>query len=297
MVEFSRKKLWFGAFLLSISNIVVCMDRSTLSGLIKDIQAFYDIRDGKGGALQSIVAVTLSATTPIFGYIGDRFNRKAMVVLGLFFTMASVALGPFMPTFTAFMVCRAAVGIGMACVGSVASVMISDMFASSSRSLAIAMYFMALPVGYGLGFISGQGLATITGHWRNAFLSTGAIGSVITIFIIFFVQDPSRGSSDGQDHLPPSSYLEDLKSFATNKSLILVVLSDSCVAFGCLLHHRVHSLGCQIYSNHCHQHGVFCFGSERSSSTVRISHSVGRSCWSSHWRMPQRSFEKEVSTG
>lgn len=68
------------------------------TGVLGDVQHFYnDIGDGQAGLLQSIFVVGFCVTAPIFGYAGDRYNRKWLMVGGIALWSAVTLIGSFIP--------------------------------------------------------------------------------------------------------------------------------------------------------------------------------------------------------
>ena len=61
-----------------------------------------------------------------------------------------------MKNFWSFLFFRALVGIGEASYSTIAPAMISDLFRKDSRSRVLALFYFAIPVGTGLGYIIGK---------------------------------------------------------------------------------------------------------------------------------------------
>merc|ERR1719266_1376387 len=135
------------------------------------------------------------------------------------------------PDFLAFLGCRAMVGIGEASYSTIAPTIISDMFVKDVRSKMLALFYFAIPVGSGLGYVVGQGLATAFGEWQYSMRGTPVLGTIAVLLILFVLVDPPRGEAEGQEHLEASSYSEDIKHLIMNKSFIFSTLGFTCVAF------------------------------------------------------------------
>jgi MFS family permease len=130
------------------------MDRSTLAGMIDHIRndASFNVKSDKSlGLLQTAFVICYMIFAPIFGYLGDRFNRKWLITVGLTFWSLSTLIGSFMTNFWCFLLFRAFVGIGEASYSTVAPAIISDLFSKDARSNVLALFFFAIPVGTGLG--------------------------------------------------------------------------------------------------------------------------------------------------
>jgi len=69
----------------------------TLLGVLIDVQDFYKIGDSRAGGLQASFVIGFMVFSPVFGYCGDRYNRKWLMVFGiLFWSLVSFA-GSFIP--------------------------------------------------------------------------------------------------------------------------------------------------------------------------------------------------------
>lgn len=67
------------------------------SGILSKIQSEYHIGDAEGGALQTAFVVSYTIFAPIFGYLGDRYSRKAIMAFGVFLWTVFTVIGSFMP--------------------------------------------------------------------------------------------------------------------------------------------------------------------------------------------------------
>lgn len=168
---------------------------------------------------------------PIFGYLGDRYSRKWLLVVGVIIWIIAVFVGSFMETFTGFIIMRAIVGIGEASYSTIAPTIISDMFVKEARSKCLAVFYFAIPVGSGLGYVVGQKLAEIFGAWQCSMRGTPVLGLLAIFLILFFLEDPPRGGAEGQENLEATSYTEDLRSLARNGSFVFSTLGFTCVSF------------------------------------------------------------------
>ena len=196
------------------------------------------------GILQTAFIVSYMLFAPLFGYLGDRYSRKAIMAGGVFLWSIFTLIGSFMsgaeenrgkgwgnPDFLAFLGCRAMVGIGEASYSTIAPTIISDMFVKDTRSKMLALFYFAIPVGSGLGYIVGSETARIFGDWQWGLRATPVLGIVAVVLILFLLTDPPRGESEGHEDLQAASYREDLAYLATNTSFILSTLGFTCVTF------------------------------------------------------------------
>ena len=221
-------------------NLINYMDRSTVAGLLEYIKTdedFHITHDKYLGLLQTAFVVCYMIFAPVFGYLGDRHNRKLLLTVGISFWSLSTLIGSFMTNFWMFLVFRALVGIGEASYSVVAPAIISDMFSKDSRSSVLALFYFAIPVGTGLGYIVGSEVAAqaITasgdaGDWRWGLRCTPIMGAVAVLLIIFVMVDPERGAADGS-RLKPTSPVSDVKALLRNKSYVFSTVAFTCVCY------------------------------------------------------------------
>jgi len=69
---------------------------SFVSGILGYIQRDFDIKDDKGGLLQTVFVISYMLFAPIFGYLGDRYNRKIIMGGGVLVWSLTTLAGSFM---------------------------------------------------------------------------------------------------------------------------------------------------------------------------------------------------------
>jgi MFS family permease len=52
-------------------------------GVLVDIQLYYKIKDSEAGLIQTVFIISYMIFSPIFGYLGDRYNRKYIMGGGI----------------------------------------------------------------------------------------------------------------------------------------------------------------------------------------------------------------------
>ncbi|CAH0563334.1 unnamed protein product [Brassicogethes aeneus] len=226
-----KLKDWVAVAILCFINLINYMDRFTLAGILKDIQDSYHIQNGKAGLLQTAFILSYMIFAPIFGYLGDRYSRRWIMAAGVFLWSMTTLCGSYMGNFYWFLFFRALVGIGEASYSTIAPTIISDLFINDVRSKMLAVFYFAIPVGSGLGYIVGSETAQLAGSWHWALRVTPALGIVAVLLIIFVLEDPERGHSEGSGHMETTPWLEDIKVIVQNKSFMLSTAGFTCVSF------------------------------------------------------------------
>ncbi|XP_055384672.1 protein spinster [Condylostylus longicornis] len=227
----SNSKQWFTVGVLCFVNLINYMDRFTIAGVLSDIQEEFKKGDDWGGLLQTVFVLSYMIFAPLFGYLGDRHSRRIIMLIGVFLWSTTTLLGSFMYNQSWFMTFRAFVGIGEASYSTIAPTIISDLFIHDMRSKMLALFYFAIPVGSGMGYIVGSETAKAAGTWRWALRVTPILGA-IAVLLLFLIEEPERGSSEGAtSHTSTSSYLDDIKYLIKNRSFMLTTCGFTCVAF------------------------------------------------------------------
>uniref|UniRef100_A0A182ULB0 Major facilitator superfamily (MFS) profile domain-containing protein n=1 Tax=Anopheles melas TaxID=34690 RepID=A0A182ULB0_9DIPT len=195
-----------------------------------EIQDHFKIGDDEGGLLQTAFVLSYMVFAPLFGYLGDRYSRKWIMVLGVSLWSTTTLLGSYMDHFGWFITFRALVGIGEASYSTIAPTIISDLFVGEMRSRMLALFYFAIPVGSGLGYIVGAKMASIMNSWVWSLRVTPVLGAIAVVLIVM-LRDPQRGQSEGTHHMQTTSYKEDVKAIMRNRSFMLSTAGFTCVAF------------------------------------------------------------------
>ncbi|BFG05257.1 protein spinster [Drosophila madeirensis] len=221
---------WFTVGVLCFVNLINYMDRFTIAGVLKDVQEDFKIGNDSAGLLQTVFVISYMICAPVFGYLGDRYSRPWIMAVGVALWCTTTLLGSYMQSFGWFITFRALVGIGEASYSTIAPTIISDLFVNDMRSKMLAMFYFAIPVGSGMGYIVGSKTAHLANNWRWALRVTPILG-VAAVLLIMLIKDPERGHSEGSHSMEATSYRQDIKELLKNRSFMLSTAGFTCVAF------------------------------------------------------------------
>ncbi|SPP73967.1 protein spinster [Drosophila guanche] len=221
---------WFTVAVLCFVNLINYMDRFTIAGVLKDVQEDFKIGNDSAGLLQTVFVISYMICAPVFGYLGDRYSRPWIMAVGVALWCTTTLLGSYMQSFGWFITFRALVGIGEASYSTIAPTIISDLFVNDMRSKMLAMFYFAIPVGSGMGYIVGSKTAHLANNWRWALRVTPILG-VAAVLLIMLIKDPERGHSEGSHNMEATSYRQDIKELLKNRSFMLSTAGFTCVAF------------------------------------------------------------------
>lgn len=228
----SRQK-YITVGILCFINLINYIDRFTIAGILKNVQNFYSLQNAEGGLLQTSFICSYMIMAPVFGYLGDRYSRKIIIACGVAFWSCTTLLGSFIPShlFGIFIFLRALVGTGEASYSTIAPTIIGDLFSKDQRSKMLAIFYFAIPVGSGLGYIIGDQVVALIGEWQWALRITPVLGFISVLVTLVYVKDPPRGEADGGVTFEHSTLTADLLDLCKTKSFVYSTLGFTSVTF------------------------------------------------------------------
>ncbi|XP_027546923.1 protein spinster homolog 3-like isoform X7 [Neopelma chrysocephalum] len=236
---------------LCFGNFINFMDWFLVPGIVLDIQKYFGLSDGKTGLLQTVFTLCYMLAAPIFGYLGDRYNRKIILGAGILF-WSGVTLGSSFITesyYRIFVLSRGLVGIGTASYSTIAPTIIADLFEEGKRTTVLSIFYIFIPVGSGCGYMLAAGMAQSTGDWHWAFRVTPCMGGVALVLLILLVphriqrrtarhralsiSGTRRGAHEtpGVPRTTKTTWCQDVGSLAKNCSFVWSSLGLTAMAF------------------------------------------------------------------
>ncbi len=184
----------FALGVLTFINFFNYLDRLILAGVLPKVKATFGIDNFQAGLLSTIFMVVYMCASPLAGYLGDRFPRRLLIASSVMLWSLATAGSGLAATFGTLLVARAITGIGEAGYGTVAPAMISDLFPKARRTLMLSLFYCAMPLGAGAGYIVGGAIGEAH-SWNMAFFVGGAPGILLALAALFF-PEPVRGGMD-----------------------------------------------------------------------------------------------------
>ncbi|HSM93610.1 MAG TPA: MFS transporter [Anaeromyxobacteraceae bacterium] len=229
-----RTSLFAGAagrtlLLLAGVNLLNYLDRFVVSALVESLRAAFSLSDLRLGVLMTSFMVVYTVASPVFGALGDRGRRPALLAVGVGVWSFATVLSGAATGFASLLFARAAVGVGEAAYATISPSLIADHFERARRGRAFALFFAAIPVGSALGYVVG-GLLDHAFGWRAAFLAAGLPGLVLALLVLR-QPDPPRGQHDGAPAGGPRPLLQSWRALAGIRPYVLAVLGYAAYSF------------------------------------------------------------------
>ncbi len=193
-----NKYKWVMLALLSCAFFFHQADRVLFGLLTIPIQDDLHLTDLQIGFVNTSLFCTLAITTPLAGFLGDRFSRKWIITASLLFWSLMTACTGFVGGICGLIFFRSiATGGGESFYAPSAFALIASHH-KETRSIALSIHQSALYIGL---MFSGALVAyalKLFGGWRMVFFVFGGLGFLLGVVFIWALKDGRRGTGNGK---------------------------------------------------------------------------------------------------
>lgn len=251
----SAATAWGTLALLSGLNMLNYLDRYVMSAVLTPMQKELSLNDANAGWAASAFMLGYFLSAPFFGYLGDRFPRKYLMLGGVMVWSLATAGSGLAHNFSQLFAIRMVVGVGEACFVTMGPSWISDLFAATRRNTALTLFYVAIPFGSAIGFTIGGWFAQ-HGDWRGAFIYAGLPGLLLALSLLL-LREPDRGQADGiEGEVVPKAKAVEVAGLLRNRRYNLLVWGYAAQTFsigafgvwGPTFLHRIHDLSLESAS-------------------------------------------------
>ncbi len=213
-------------------------DRLGVAALFPLLKREFFLTPVQLGLLGSVAAWIYGLGAPFAGFVVDRIRRKTAILGALLLWSGVTAAAVISHSFHQLLFFMAALGLVVTVYFPSAMSLISDYHGRSTRSRAMGIHQTAVYVGtIGGGFLGG--LIGERFGWRWSFIIFGAMGIVLGLTLMGFLQEPQRGAADVEDGNPHplqnpragAPALESIKLVLGTPTALLLMLAFMCANF------------------------------------------------------------------
>jgi len=212
-MKYSNFTLWWAVFLLTLASTLSFIDRQILNVMIGPIKR--DLGGLSDTEISLIIGLAFSLvyslTTLPVARIADRYNRRNVIIVGIFSWSAMTAIAGMANTYWQLFVARMGVGIGEASLGPASTSMLADYFDERQLPLAYGIVATAPFVGTGLASMLGGPLIDyleaqphvvmpVFGEmfsWQTVLVVVGLPGILLAL-VTFTIAEPARKGSGAE---------------------------------------------------------------------------------------------------
>tara|TARA_R110002020_G_scaffold24424_2_gene80415 strand:+ start:6257 stop:7570 length:1314 start_codon:yes stop_codon:yes gene_type:complete len=185
------------------------LDRQILSLLVEPVRLDLKLTDVQIGLLQGFAfAIVLAIAGLPLGRLVDRGNRVRIAAIAVAFWSVMTAACAFAGSFQSLLICRAGVALGEAALIPAAYSIISDLFPTRRRGLAIGLFTSGAFIGAGLSLILSATLLyelqkpnlgfLLPGTqyaWQTVFIAFGLPGIAVALWVASLKEPPRRSAT------------------------------------------------------------------------------------------------------
>jgi MFS family permease len=218
--------------LLTVMNFVNYLDRYILPAVQEQVKGEFHLSDDQIGSLTLWFFVAYVLSSPLTGWLGDRFPRKPMIVAAGLGIAAMNFLTASVHDYASLIVRHAALGVVEASFGIFAPALLADYYAADKRNGVLTIFNVAIPVGAALGYLVG-GMIGASHGWRMAFIASAVPGALIALLILVVMKEPQRTGQALDAHGMPKTKMDkaSVLSLLTNKAYLCSILGYAAVTF------------------------------------------------------------------
>src|SRR5699024_607922 len=131
---------WLVVIAVRLGTFTVILNNSMLNPTLPSFMRLFDADAVTVSWLLSMNMVATGMTMPLTGYLGDRFGKKRIYLLGLAVFMLGSVGGALAPTLEVIIFFRAVQGMAGGLMMPIAMALIFQAFPKNERGLAVGIY-------------------------------------------------------------------------------------------------------------------------------------------------------------
>ena len=205
-------------------------DRQIFNVVLPSIRDDLGLTDANMGLIASVFTLFYGLMVPVGGILGDRINKKYILIVSLLVWSAATLTTGFSSTLIQLLILRSiALGGGEAFYAPSASSLICE-YHRNTRAVALSIHQTALYIGIvGSSYLTGY-IADTFG-WRIAFYTFGGFGILLAFVIYFRLKDSIVVKNIISGSEPKKSIKEVLKVIMNTPTAILLTLAFAGMQF------------------------------------------------------------------
>jgi MFS family permease len=200
---------WWVVVMLWFVCLFNYADRQAIFSVFPLLKAEMNLTDMQLSIVGSSFMVVYALGATFAGMIGDRFNRKWLILGGLIFWSVVTLATALSQNYWQLVVCRALEGLGETFYFPASMSMVSDYHGKDTRSRAMGIHQSSVYA----GTILGGALSGYMGQhfgWRSSFVLFGGLGTLLGLVLLTRLKEPKRTREEVPGSVAPSSGIAEM---------------------------------------------------------------------------------------
>jgi predicted MFS family arabinose efflux permease len=182
--------------LLIAVGVIGWVDRNVFAALLQAIKIELSLTDTQLGLLGGVAFGVFYATLGLpVAWLADRYERRTLIAAALGLWSLMTALCGAASSFASLFLLRIGVGVGEAGGSPPSQSLLSDYVPPDRRARALGVFYLYIPCGFVVGYLSGGWLSDLVG-WRLTFAIVGLPGILLAVLLRVTLREPLRGAAD-----------------------------------------------------------------------------------------------------
>jgi predicted MFS family arabinose efflux permease len=182
---------WKPIVLLALVVGLQSADAGTVGALVVPLKRSLNIDNTQVGLLVTVSTGVGAVATLLAGPLADRTIRVRLLWLTLLVCSAAMAFSAASPSYGWLLVCRVALGAGVAVSGPVVASLIGDYFAQGERGRVYGLVLAGEGACTAVGLLVAGELGAVS--WRLGFWWLAAVGLILAVAVAAMLREPLRG--------------------------------------------------------------------------------------------------------
>lgn len=186
----------------TLVNALNYLDRYLVPAVLPLIISECSLNNTQAGQLVSAFVFGYFLCSPVFGWLGDRYSRPLLMMVGVALWSMATLGSAVAATFATLLLARVAVGVGEASFGTIAPGYIKDRLTDPLKiNRAFSIFFSAIPAGSAFAYLI-AGLLVTHFSWRAVFLICAIPGLLMAIGVGRFKELRPSSVKEAEPFLP-----------------------------------------------------------------------------------------------
>ncbi len=192
---FGRHYKWWVVAMLWFVCFFNYADRQAIFSVFPLLKAEMGLSDVQLGVVGSSFMLVYAFGAPLAGLVGDRVNRKVLILGGMIFWSLITIATALSTKYWHLVLFRALEGLGETFYYPASMSLLADYHGPDTRSRAMGLHQSSVYA----GTIAGGAVAGLVAQhygWRSGFYLFGSLGVVLGFALLLLLREPKRGAAD-----------------------------------------------------------------------------------------------------